>query len=130
MKSVLLTLVLLFTFASQAHDFHTPNYCNPQIKNFCAHLGYTSEPKINEAFEFVVDLVTTREMLATVQSVNVELFMPDMGHGTSPVQVKRLDQKHFQVSDAYFVMPGMWSVNIEVVTTEGPVTIAIPFNVK
>jgi hypothetical protein len=130
MKSVLLTLISFFTVQVQAHEFHTPNYCSTQVKNFCAHIGYSSQPEVNKAFEFVVDLVATPDMLAQVKTANVALFMTEMGHGTAPVKVERLDLKHFQVSEAYFVMEGQWSVNVEVVTDRGTVLIQIPFEIK
>lgn len=130
MKSVLLILIGIFALSAQAHEFHTPNYCNAQIKNFCAHIGYSAQPEINKPFEFVVDIVASPEALAQVQSANVELFMPEMGHGSAPVKVDRLDQKHFQVSEAYFIMEGDWQVKVEVVTTSGKIQIDIPFNVK
>ena len=130
MKSVLLAMVAFFSLSVQAHEFHTPNYCSTQVKNFCAHIGYSAEPVVNKAFEFVVDLVASPDALAQVKSANVELFMPEMDHGSSPVAIERLDLKHFQVSDAYFLMEGAWVIKVEVVTTGGTILLDIPFNVK
>ena len=130
MKSVLLTLIAFFSLSAKAHEFHTPNYCSDQVKNFCAHVGYSAQPEVNKPFEFVVDLVAAPDALAQVKSANVELFMPDMGHGSSPVKVERLDVKHFQVSEAYFLMEGAWLVKVEVVTASGTILLDIPFEVK
>jgi len=130
MKSVLLTVVAFFGMAAQAHEFHTPNYCSTEIKNFCAHIGYSSQPEVNKAFEFVVDLVASPDALNQVKSAEVKLWMPEMGHGSSPVKIQRLDLKHFQVSDAFFVMEGAWLVKVDVKTASGTVQIDIPFTIK
>lgn len=131
MKSILLTLTALFSLGAHAHEFHTPNYCHPEVKNFCAHIGYHAEPKVNEAFEFVIDIVATPEALDEVQAVQVDLIMPEMGHGSAPVKIERLDQKHFQVTDAYFTMSGNWLVKVEVMTKAGgSMLLEIPFPVK
>lgn len=130
MKSVLLALAAVFCMKAQAHEFHTPNYCHPEVKNFCAHIGYSTQPKVNEAFEFVVDLVASPEILAQVQTAHIELYMPSMGHGSAPVKVERLDLKHFQISEAYFTMEGTWVIRAEVVTASGSLLLEIPFEVK
>jgi hypothetical protein len=130
MKSVLLTIITIFSLVASAHQFHTPNYCHANVENFCAHIGYSEQPQVNEAFEFVVDFVTTPEMLNKISTANVQLWMPSMGHGSAPVKIERLDLNHFQVSEAYFVMAGTWSVKIEAVTAEGNLTLDIPFEIK
>lgn len=46
--------------------------------------------------------------------VAVELFMPDMGHGSSPVTVQRQDVGTFLATRVYFTMGGDWIVKVEV----------------
>lgn len=130
MKNIIISILALFAFKAQAHEFHTPNYCHSQFKNFCAHLGMHAEPTKSSNYEFVVDLVATAQDLAKVTDVKVVLWMPSMGHGTTPVKVQRLDAKHFQVTEANFIMEGLWSVNLEVMTTEGSLKLEIPLEVK
>ena len=47
-----------------------------------------------------------------VTNVTVKLWMDDMGHGSSPVTLKQLDDVHFEVAKAFFVMKGQWQVKV------------------
>ncbi|MGZ5280076.1 MAG: FixH family protein, partial [Pseudobdellovibrionaceae bacterium] len=44
----------------------------------------------------------------------VVLFMPDMGHGSSPTKIAKLDTAPglYRVSKVYFTMPGLWEVRV------------------
>jgi len=44
----------------------------------------------------------------------VVLFMPDMGHGSSPTKIAKLDTNPglYRVSKIYFTMPGLWEVRV------------------
>jgi hypothetical protein len=44
---------------------------------------------------------------------NVILWMPAMGHGSSPTKVSRLDVGTFQASQVFFVMPGEWEIKFQ-----------------
>lgn len=43
----------------------------------------------------------------------VVLWMPSMGHGSSPTQVDRLDTGTYRASNVYFVMPGQWEIRFQ-----------------
>lgn len=43
-------------------------------------------------------------------TLHVYLWMPDMGHGSSPVKIKKIAQGEYEVSSAYFIMPGKWEI--------------------
>ena len=45
-------------------------------------------------------------------TVAVKLWMPAMGHGSSPVKIAHGDAGKFQVTDVYFVMPGDWEIHV------------------
>ncbi len=56
----------------------------------------------------------------------VELYMPMMGHGSSPTQIDRvIDDKGnpvlgaYQVTGMYFTMPGDWEVRATLLTPDG-----------
>lgn len=58
----------------------------------------------------------------------VELWMPDMGHGSSPTQNQKvLDQKGqplmgvYDVTSIYFLMRGQWDVNVSLTLADGTV---------
>ncbi|MCM2281685.1 MAG: FixH family protein [Bdellovibrionaceae bacterium] len=45
--------------------------------------------------------------------ISVVLWMPSMGHGSSPVKVERLSVGAYRASDVFFVMPGDWEIRIQ-----------------
>ena len=46
--------------------------------------------------------------------VAVALWMPAMGHGSSPVTVGPQGGGVYSVSKAYFIMPGTWDVRVQI----------------
>ena len=46
-------------------------------------------------------------------NLQIDLFMPEMGHGSAPVQVQALDDTHFTVKKVYFIMHGLWHIRIK-----------------
>jgi hypothetical protein len=44
------------------------------------------------------------------QIPEVILWMPGMGHGSSPTQTTRLDVGTYRVSKVFFIMPGQWEI--------------------
>lgn len=53
----------------------------------------------------VVDLASTPAVI---------LWMPEMGHGSVPTKVERIDQGSYRVSNVFFVMPGKWEIRIQI----------------
>ena len=126
----LAALTLFAGLQAQAHEFHTGNYCNQDVKNFCAHVGYDQKPNVGDEFKFLVHFMTPAETLAQIQSIEVELVMPSMGHGSAPVHVERLDKQHFEVSEAYFPMEGEWMIVVHAQLTSGKLDIQIPMTIQ
>ena len=46
-------------------------------------------------------------------NLQVDLYMPEMGHGSAPVQIIPLDDTHFAVKKVYFIMHGLWQIRIK-----------------
>ena len=44
----------------------------------------------------------------------VFLWMPSMGHGSSPVTTNRTGTGHYDVSDVFFIMPGNWDIHLQI----------------
>lgn len=44
----------------------------------------------------------------------VTLWMPSMGHGSSPTTVNKLDTGTYRASSVFFVMPGQWEIRFQV----------------
>ncbi len=112
---IALATLVMISWCAQAHQFHSENVCSTQIQGLCVHLGYNSEPVINQSAEFMVHFESQTGLdMQKIESVSIDLWMPDHGHGSSPVQVRRLNSDHFLLSDAWFVMPGLWQIRINV----------------
>ena len=45
--------------------------------------------------------------------LNVFLWMPSMGHGSSPVKMKKLRNGEFKITDVYFIMGGKWELKFQ-----------------
>ena len=52
-----------------------------------------------------VDLVSTPQVI---------LWMPSMGHGSTPTQTTRIDQGTYRTSNVFFIMPGDWEIRFHV----------------
>ena len=43
----------------------------------------------------------------------VILWMPSMGHGSSPVTIHLISEGTYRVSDVFFTMPGLWDIRFQ-----------------
>ena len=46
-------------------------------------------------------------------SLKVILWMPSMGHGSSPTSVNKISDTSFDVSNVHFIMGGYWEIRFE-----------------
>jgi hypothetical protein len=61
-------------------------------------------------------------------AIAVVLWMPSMGHGSSPVQVEHLGVGTYRATNVFFVMPGDWEIRIQLSDSTGVIdTAIIPF---
>jgi hypothetical protein len=58
-------------------------------------------------------------------TVVVQLWMPSMGHGSSPVTVEHLDVGTYRAKQVLFIMPGQWEIRFQIVNEHGQVDQAI-----
>ncbi len=52
-----------------------------------------------------VDLMTTPQVV---------LWMPSMGHGSTPTQTARVDEGTYRATNVFFIMPGDWEIRFQV----------------
>lgn len=80
-----------------------------------AELAWIQSPKGNAA-ESIMKLewyeTSTHTLIDPAFEFSVELMMPSMGHGSSPVRIEHLSPGTYVVSEMYFTMPGDWDVNL------------------
>lgn len=41
------------------------------------------------------------------------LWMPNMGHGSFPISIKKMGSGFYELSELYFTMPGLWNLHLE-----------------
>lgn len=84
--------------------------------NQCASIEWVQGPRSSSESEFVVKfwnkgLATMQGPYADpVQSLSIVLWMPSMGHGSSPVKIEKLQEGVFRVRKVFFIMPGDWEI--------------------
>jgi hypothetical protein len=74
-------------------------------------LNWIIAPTLDElsSFEFKLE-----RPLKNNQSINVYIWMPEMGHGSSPIEMKQLNSTDYTFSEIAFIMPGLWVLHVEI----------------
>jgi len=138
LKLILTGLALIFSLTAFAHEGvdepndpgHTPNVCSPMNATVCAHLKFNSKISTQEEGRFIIHVLTL--MNQPVQNLKADIWMEMMGHshGSAPLNIMPLaEDNHFEVTNAWFVMPGTWTVRIEFTLSNEDYKIEIPVNV-
>jgi hypothetical protein len=47
-------------------------------------------------------------------SMHAYLWMPEMGHGSSPIEVNKINSTDYILNEIAFIMPGIWVLHIEI----------------
>ncbi len=53
------------------------------------------------------------ELIDFSDEFEFQIWMPTMGHGSSPVKIQKLSQGIYKIIDIYFIMPGYWELQIK-----------------
>ena len=96
--------------------------CQNQFQNsgYCLDWSWENKPTSSEMGSFVFKVYHLNAFDQTPIEVDlasapqVVLWMPAMGHGSSPTKVDRLDTGTYRVSNVFFVMPGEWEMKFQV----------------
>lgn len=64
----------------------------------------TYRPNLADASPVPVDLA---------QDIAIVLWMPGMGHGSSPVKVERVDMGTYLATEVFFTMKGAWEIRVQ-----------------
>lgn len=73
-------------------------------------LSWTTPPSLDIMGSFAVKFTTP---LKDNQTLNAFIWMPEMGHGSSPIEIVQMNLSHFNFSEVAFIMPGLWVLHIE-----------------
>jgi len=85
----------------------------------CASLSFDSTPHSENENPFTVKFFSMNSGSAEAGpfvdpagTVSIKLWMPSMGHGSSPVTTTRVTTGVFRATSVYFVMPGDWEIRV------------------
>lgn len=135
MKKLILTLSLsLVLMASlswaQEADEHTPDYCAKNNANVCAHLGHMSGLTSTTEGHFVVHVSKTEGFETQDMDVKLMMHMGHHSHGSAPVKLTQFAPNKYKVDNAWFVMTGLWSVDLTFKLNGQVYDISIPVEIK
>lgn len=98
----------------------TPEKCELFLKTerLCTKISWTVKPKNSTetgSFNFKFYVQENPEKLIEPRgNAFVELWMPSMGHGSSPVTVEKISEGLYRAKNVFFIMPGEWEIRIQV----------------
>ncbi|NOT80011.1 MAG: hypothetical protein HOP07_13535 [Bacteriovoracaceae bacterium] len=84
---------------------------NFPMKNIEFSLNWKTPPSLEELGVFEIEL---KEPLAPNLSINAFIWMPEMGHGSSPIEVIKSSDLNYVFSEVAFIMPGLWVLHVEI----------------
>lgn len=73
----------------------------------CMNLHWNTTPTSTDYSDFTITFINSTEPFDEIQ---VLLWMPSMGHGSSPVKVTAITAQQFHISEVFFIMPGDWEI--------------------
>lgn len=96
--------------------------CRLKMPNtgYCALTVWEKAPAAKEAGILTLKIVRANALddspvlVELASPPAVILWMPEMGHGSVPTKVERVDQGSYRVSNVFFVMPGTWEIRIQI----------------
>ena len=72
-------------------------------------------PDMNEC-SFDLNLETPLPEGASIEAI---LWMSSMGHGSSPITIQQTGPLHWHFSEVFFIMPGLWELQLKVHNPSG-----------
>jgi hypothetical protein len=85
-------------------------------EDLCLKTEWTQKPTESTYGEMTLSFVDRNDQSRFVDPITepfIVLWMPSMGHGSSPVKVERLDVGKFRASEIFFIMPGQWDIRYQ-----------------
>ena len=121
----IILLLFLFTFSScgkppilnktsvNSSEISGGSLLNEQFpnKNISFSINWLSNPNLDDLSSFELKL---SKQLSQNQVLSIYIWMPEMGHGSSPVVIKQVNSTDYNVYELAFIMPGLWVLHIEI----------------
>ncbi|WP_413557373.1 FixH family protein [Bdellovibrio sp. HCB209] len=109
--------------------------CTLELANseLCASVEWTTGPQSPQESEFILKFWKNTDTpqgpyLDPSSTLSVILWMPSMGHGSSPVTIEKIQDGVYRVRRVFFIMPGDWEVRVFLkngTTTVGQATVSL-----
>ena len=107
------TLFLFLTFSAFGSEILS--FSGGKVK---AQVTWEKGPLDNQESVMMVELKS--EETPKPYDIKVALYMPEMGHGSSPTKVEKIPQTNrYKVSKIFFTMPGTWEVRVTLKSEDG-----------
>jgi hypothetical protein len=103
-----LTTPVLAAQSPKAGDV-SPTVC-VEDNSSCAAIQYSTD--INSSAEGVF-MVTINATEVSNFKLDLWMQMGHHGHGSAPVEIKQINPNTFEITNAWFVMPGKWNVRMD-----------------
>lgn len=84
--------------------------------NACVDLIWDTKPTKDTKGSFYVEVFHPEDRSHFIDLQNdleVVLWMPSMGHGSSPVTVEKTAPGQYRVTNVFFIMPGDWEIQFK-----------------
>lgn len=108
MKYFLSFFLLMFSFLSIADD-QVLEICSNKV-SVCAEIISVKPLTSKEEGRFKL---TLKGDFVELKKVDLWMQMGNHGHGSSPLKVSQTAPQVFDVTEAYFVMRGMWQIRVK-----------------
>ena len=110
------------TPSSPAGKLETTTECTITFteSKYCLSWYWENKPTSKQAGSLIFKVYRLNEFDKTPVEVDfkttpeVILWMPSMGHGSTPTQTHRLDVGTYRTSNVFFIMPGVWDIRFSV----------------
>lgn len=87
---------------------------------YCLSWYWENKPTSKQAGSLIFKMYRLNQFDKTAVAIDpagmpaVVLWMPSMGHGSTPTQTTRLDVGTYRASNVFFIMPGEWDIRFSV----------------
>lgn len=103
--------------------------CQPRFKDNggCLIWWWEKMPTSQDLGQLVFKIVRANRLDQTAIPVPLDvdplviLWMPSMGHGSTPTRVERIDSGSYRVHDVFFIMPGEWQIQFQIPNVQGQI---------
>lgn len=100
----------------------TKSNCDIQFSNskYCLSWFWENKPTSTTQGSLIFKIYRlnafdqTAIQLDTAELPQLILWMPSMGHGSTPTVVQRLDVGTYRASEVFFIMPGEWDLKFQI----------------